>query len=45
MDASIIYSSAEQINAHDLTRWLDKARQIQWDYKNLIRNRRLVRLK
>ncbi len=44
-DASIIYTSAEQINANDLTRWLDKAKQVQWDYKNIIRNRRLERLK
>ena len=44
MDASITYTTAAQIEAGDITRWLEKARHIQWDYKNLIRNRGLKRL-
>ncbi|MGL4311936.1 MAG: DUF1801 domain-containing protein [Paracoccaceae bacterium] len=44
MDASIIYTSVGQINAGDIGRWPQKAKQIQWDYKNIIRNRRLERL-
>lgn len=44
-DASIVFTSVDQIDADDLKRWLNKAGNIQWDYKNLIRNRRLDRLK
>lgn len=43
-DAAILYTDAAQIDADDLRRWLDKAGRIQWDYKNLIRNRKLVRI-
>jgi hypothetical protein len=40
------YSNANQINVRDLERWLTKARDIQWDYKNLIRRKgQLERLK
>lgn len=40
------YTSAEQIDAKTLKRWLRKARDIQWDYKNLIKRKgRLERLK
>lgn len=38
-DASITYQSVEQINSKDLRRWLKKSKQIQWDYKNLIKNK------
>lgn len=45
-DASILYTSAEQINANELERWLDKAEQIQWDYKNIMKRKgKLERLK
>jgi hypothetical protein len=33
------YTSAEQINTDDLKRWLDKAREIQWDYKNIVKRK------
>jgi hypothetical protein len=33
------YTSLEQINVNDLKRWLKKAKEIQWDYKNLIKRR------
>lgn len=40
------YTSADQINARDLKRWLEKAKDIQWDYKNIIKRKGvLVRLK
>src|SRR5258705_3868731 len=29
------FTSADQINAKDLKRWLKKSIEIQWDYKNL----------
>ena len=45
-DASIFYEEASQVRKPDLRRWLGKAREIQWDYKNLIRRKgRLERLK
>jgi uncharacterized protein YdhG (YjbR/CyaY superfamily) len=44
-DASIVFSSPDQIDVDDLRRWLDKAERIQWDYKNLMRKRRLDRLR
>jgi len=44
-DASIRYTSADQINLDDLKRWLEQSRDIQWDYKNLMKKKRLNRLK
>ncbi len=38
-DASILYTSADQINAKDLKRWLKKSEVIQWDYKNIIKRK------
>lgn len=38
-DASIVYTSVEQINAGDLTRWLKKSQEIQWDYKNVVKRK------
>jgi hypothetical protein len=37
--AEIRYTSADQINKEDLHRWLKKARDIQWDYKNIVKRR------
>ena len=34
-DASISYTSTDQVNLTDLKSWLKKSREIQWDYKNL----------
>jgi hypothetical protein len=36
------YTSAEQINTKDLKRWLKKAKEIQWDYKNLIKRKGIL---
>ena len=33
------YTSADQINKTDLRRWLKKCRDIQWDYKNIVKRR------
>ncbi|MEZ6106836.1 MAG: DUF1801 domain-containing protein [Pirellulaceae bacterium] len=39
------YTEVGQIDTDDLQRWLEKARTIQWDYKNLVRRKgRLERL-
>lgn len=45
-DASIFYTSAEQIKVKDIKRWLKKSKSIQWDYKNIVKRKgKLVRLK
>jgi len=45
-DASIFYTMAEHIHIKDLKRWLKKSRDIQWDYKNIVKRKgRLERLK
>lgn len=45
-DASVFYNTADEIDDADLQGWLGKARNIQWDYKNLVRRKgRLERLK
>lgn len=33
------YVSVKEINKEDLKRWLSKARDIQWDYKNIVRRK------
>lgn len=33
------YTVVQQINTEDLKRWLQKAREIQWDYKNIVKKR------
>ncbi len=38
-DASVFYSSADEINTRDLKRWLEKSREIQWDYKNIVKRK------
>src|SRR5574342_782312 len=44
--AEVRYTAADQIDTEKLQRWLAKARDIQWDYKNLIgRKGRLEPLK
>lgn len=44
--AEIRYTSADQVDETELARWLAKARDIQWDYKNIVKRKgRLERLK
>ena len=31
------YTSVDQINKEDLKRWLEKSKEIQWDYKNIVK--------
>jgi hypothetical protein len=35
------YTTAEQVHADDLRAWLAEARTLQWDYKNIVKKRRL----
>src|SRR5690606_29872635 len=45
-DASVFYNSVSEINTDDLKRWLEKSRNIQWDYKNIVKRKgKLERLK
>ncbi|MCE9540049.1 MAG: DUF1801 domain-containing protein [Bacteroidetes bacterium] len=45
-DASKFYNNISEIDAKDLKRWLKKSREIQWDYKNLVKRKgQLERLK
>ena len=45
-DASIFFNSVEEINENDLKKWLQKSREIQWDYKNIVKRKgQLLKLK
>lgn len=37
--AEMRYTAADQINTKDLKRWLKKSKQIQWDYKNIVKRK------
>lgn len=40
------FVSADEIPLKDLARWLKKSRDIQWDYKNIVKRKgKLIRLK
>ena len=40
------YGAVDDVNLEDLRRWLGKAREIQWDYKNIVKRKgRLERLR
>jgi hypothetical protein len=44
--AEFRFTSLGQVNLTDLKRWLKKSREIQWDYKNLVKRKgQLERLK
>ena len=44
--AEFRYTSTDQIIPSDVKRWLQKAREIQWDYKNIVKRKGvLIRLK
>jgi uncharacterized protein YdhG (YjbR/CyaY superfamily) len=38
-DASIFYNAISDINTKDLKRWLKKSKEIQWDYKNIVKRK------
>lgn len=45
-DASIFYKDVSEVNLSDLQRWLKKSKEIQWDYKNIVKRKgKLERLK
>jgi hypothetical protein len=44
--AEVRFTAADQVHTLDLQRWLKKARDIQWDYKNIVRRKgKMDRLK
>lgn len=38
-DASIFFNNISEIEPTDLNRWLKKSREIQWDYKNIVKRK------
>ena len=45
-DASVFFNAVSEIDKRALERWIGKAREIQWDYKNIGKRKgRLERLK
>lgn len=44
-DASIVYTSVNQINLEEISRWVEKSKTVQWDYKNIYKRKgKLIRL-
>ncbi len=41
-DASIFYNSIDEIDTTDLKIWLQKAKEIQWDYKNIVKRKGIL---
>lgn len=42
-DASIMYKSSDEVNTADLKRWLNKSIEIQWDYKNIVKRKGVLK--
>jgi hypothetical protein len=42
--AEIFYTDVSEIKVTHLKRWLKKAKDIQWDYKNIIKNKGILKL-
>ncbi|TBR18410.1 MAG: DUF1801 domain-containing protein [Chitinophagaceae bacterium] len=38
-DASVFYNKISDIKIKDLNSWLKKSREIQWDYKNIVKRK------
>ena len=41
-DASIFYNSVNEIDTTNLKTWLQKAKEIQWDYKNIVKRKGIL---
>jgi acylphosphatase len=40
-----LYDGRHEIRANDMARWLKKAKDIQWDYKNIVKRKgKLIRM-
>lgn len=42
-DASASYTNTEQINEENIKRWLRKSEKIQWDYKNIVKRKGILK--
>ncbi len=40
--AEIRYTQVDEVKTDDIVRWLEKARKIQWDYKNIVKRKGLL---
>ena len=38
-DASVFFNKNSDIKKNDLKRWLKKSKEIQWDYKNIVKRK------
>jgi uncharacterized protein YdhG (YjbR/CyaY superfamily) len=38
-DASTFFKNIAEIDTNDLERWLKKSKEIQWDYKNIVKRK------
>lgn len=38
-DASIVFKTVSEIKTQELRRWLKKAKEIQWNYKDIVKNK------
>ena len=44
--AGVTWTAAGEVDVTQLRRWLEESREVQWDYKNIVKRKgRLVRLK
>ncbi|MBP7806317.1 DUF1801 domain-containing protein [Candidatus Gracilibacteria bacterium] len=41
-DAGIFYNDAPELDEKAIKRWLKKSKEIQWDYKNIVKKRGLL---
>jgi len=45
-DALVVYTAVDEVLADELVHWLEQSREIQWDYKNIVKRKgKLERLK
>ncbi len=42
-DASVFYNAVSDINTKDLKRWLKKSKETQWDYKNIVKRKGVLK--
>ena len=42
-DASTFFTTIEHVKVRDLRRWLKKSKEIQWDYKNIVKQKGVLK--
>ncbi len=38
-DSSIFYNNIDEISTNEVNHWLEQSREIQWDYKNIVKRK------